>query len=353
MLYVLFSALISFWPYMVGYGTKDLLLEHTVLRDTLDNGHLFELAAVAALTLMFPLIIDWLTDMMEHGINITPNRKSFNVVTDSKNINHREKTVLYIGLLSVPAVAFVSCENLALLWFCMAQFQLVSVLGTLAVTFSRIDVDVDGIAWPWWMSLLSTTILTIAVNLSLYDAVVPTNIVATMAVTLKAIVLALMVFSCIRWLRRPTTKSFTALYIFVATICYCMVLIFLMATGSKNLFTPTLLTVYNAAFIFLELGLCYYDLKSTKYERLTDLRALVESRKQYLRYIAHEIRTPLNSACLGLTLMVDALETIEEKDVFDEVNHCLNLLTSLLVIVPNVVLLTNPTLTLILTNLIL
>ena len=313
--FVFLCALTSFWPYLVGYGATNL--EVTVLRDTLDNGHLFELAAVAAITLMFPLIIDWFSDMLEHFLVITPNRKSFNMVLDNKNINHREKTILYIGLLSVPSIAFVTSENLALLWSCMAQFQIVAVLGTLAVTFSRID----GIAWPWWMSLLSTTLLTIAVNFSLYDAIVSSYVIEAIAVTLKAVVLVLMVISTIRWWRRPTTKSFTALYIFVATICYCMVLIFLLATGSINLFTPTLLTIYNAAFVFLELGLCYYDLKSTKYERFSDLKALVESRKQYLRYIAHEIRTPLNSACLGLTLMVDALETIEEKDVFDEVNN--------------------------------
>ena len=314
--FVLFCALTTFWPLynMVGFGTTNL--EKTVLRDTLDNGHLFELAAVAAITLMVPLIIDWLTDMIENGISVTPNRKSFDVVTDSKNINHREKAVLYVGLLIVPSVAFVSSEHLALLWFCMSQFQIISVLGTLAVTFSRID----GIAWPWWMSLLSTTILTIAVNLTLYVAIVPSNlIIAAIAVTLKAIVLALMIISTIRWLRRPTTKSFTGLYILVATICYSLVLIVLLATGTEDMFTPNLLTIYNAAFIGLELGLCYYDLKSTKYQRMSDLRALVESRKQYLRYIAHEIRTPLNSACLGLTLMVDALEAIEEKDVFDEV----------------------------------
>ena len=313
--FVFLCALTAFWPYLVGYGLTNL--ELTVLRDTLDNGHLFELTAVAAITLTFPLIIDWFSDMLEHFLVITPHHKSFDVVLDSKNINHREKTILYIGLLSVPSIAFVTSENLALLWFCTAQFQIIAVLGTLAVTFNRID----GIAWPWWMSLLSTAILTIAVNFSLYSAIVISNVIAIIAVTLKAIVLVLMVISTIRWWRRPTTKSFTALYIFVATICYCMVLIFLLATGSKNLFTPTLLTIYNAAFIFLELGLCYYDLKSTKYERLSDLKALVESRKQYLRYIAHEIRTPLNSACLGLTLMVDALETIEEKDVFDEVNN--------------------------------
>ena len=318
MSFVFFSSLSTLWPYMVGFGTTNNL-EYTVLRDTLNNGRLFELAAVAAVTLMVPLVIDWWTDMIEQSISVTPDKKSFHVVADSKNINHREKTVLYIGLLSVPAVAFVTSEHLALLWVCMSQFQIVAVLGTLAVTFSRID----GISWPWWMSLLSTTILTIAVNLTLYVAIVPSDLIATIAITLKAVVLALMVISTIRWLRRPvsTTKSFTALYILVASICYSIVLIVLMAIGSKAMFTPNLLMIYNAAFIGLELGLCYYDLKSTKYERLSDLRALVESRKQYLRYIAHEIRTPLNSACLGLTLMVDALEAIEEKDVFDEVIH--------------------------------
>ena len=205
MSFVFISALTSFWPYLVGYGSTTSL-EVTVLRDTLDNGHLFELAAVAAITLMFPLVIDWFSDMLEHGIVITPNRNSFDVVIDSKNINHREKSLLYIGLLSAPSVAFVTSENLTLLWFSMANFQMIAVLGTLVVTFNRID----GIAWPWWMSLLSTTILTISLNLALYNAIIPSYDIATISLTLKAIVLVLMVISTIRWWRRPTTKSFTA-----------------------------------------------------------------------------------------------------------------------------------------------
>ena len=67
----------------------------------------------------------------------------------------------------------------------------------------------------------------------------------------------------------------------------------------------------------MEVGLLFYYMRKVKYESLYNLRALVESRKQYLRYIAHEMRTPLNSAVLGLKLICDSLATIEIKDDLD------------------------------------
>ena len=60
--------------------------------------------------------------------------------------------------------------------------------------------------------------------------------------------------------------------------------------GSEDQYTSTLLAIYNAAFILIELGLLFYYLRSTKWINAHHLQTLVESRKQYLRYIAHEIR---------------------------------------------------------------
>ena len=89
----------------------------------------------------------------------------------------------------------------------------------------------------------------------------------------------------------------------------------LIVLGSASEFTTVDLMTYKAAFILVEVGLLFYYLRKIKYESLYNLSALIESRKQYLRYIAHEMRTPLNSACLGLKLIVDALATIENKGI--------------------------------------
>ena len=303
MSFVLVGAVISFWPYMAGYHQQTTSLEQSILRATLNDGYLYQLSSVAAISLLVPMVIDWLSNMFEPHDGVI------------RNINDKEKTMLCLGLLSVPAIAFVahSYQDLALLWLCMSRFQIVAVLGTLTVTFSRID----GSTLSWWMSLMSTTILTIAVNLALYASLLESNSVYIIAITFEAIVLTNMVVSIIRWLYRP--RSSKSLYMLVGTSCFTMVIVIFMATGPKEDLTPNLLLIYNAAFIVLELGLLYYYLKRTKYQRVSDLRALVESRKQYLRYIAHEMRTPLNSACLGLKLIVDALVVVEEKDEFEQV----------------------------------
>ena len=305
MSFVLVGAVIAFWPYMAGYHQQSTSLEQSILRTTLNDGYIYQLSAVAAISLLVPMVIDWLTNKIEANDGVI------------RNINDREKIMLYLGLLSVPVIAFVghSYQNLALLWMCMSRFQIVAVLGSLSVTFSRID----GSTLPWWMSLLSTAFLTLAVNLSLYASLVASYPVYVIAMTLKAIVLTNMVVSILRWLYQP--RSSKSLYMLVGTSCFTIIIIVLLATGPIDMLTPNLLLVYNAAFIGSEVALLYYYLKRTKYQRVFDLGALAESRKQYLRYIAHEMRTPLNSACLGLKLIVDALEDIEDKDEFEQVNR--------------------------------
>ncbi len=69
----------------------------------------------------------------------------------------------------------------------------------------------------------------------------------------------------------------------------------MIATGSASHLTPPLLMVYNGTFAVLELGLLFYHLRKIKYERVHNLIALVESRRQYLRYVSHEVRVCLNS----------------------------------------------------------
>ena len=48
------------------------------------------------------------------------------------------------------------------------------------------------------------------------------------------------------------------------------------------------------------------------------LRARIEQKKTYLRYVSHEIRTPLNSACLGINWLVDALASLHATEEVDD-----------------------------------
>jgi len=43
----------------------------------------------------------------------------------------------------------------------------------------------------------------------------------------------------------------------------------------------------------------------------------VETKKSYIRYVAHELRTPLNSASLGINLLLDMLDEVQDKEDLD------------------------------------
>jgi signal transduction histidine kinase len=100
----------------------------------------------------------------------------------------------------------------------------------------------------------------------------------------------------------PEELYFPALYITVGTLS-ALLIVSLLMTNSRNQFTSNYLSTYNIIFIVIQLSLLYYDLRKHKDDSRCHLRTLVESRKQYLRYLAHEMRTPLNSAVLGLQVL--------------------------------------------------
>ena len=228
---VALAAICSFWPYLAGY--QNMFLENTVLRDSL-NAQSNRETSLVAIALLVPMIFDWLVEVGD-GSSEDHNIKPL--------LNPYEKLILLVGLLVVPCcVVFMSndYDGLGLLWLCMSRFQIVTVLGIFPVAFSRID---NGML-PWWMSLLFITILTIAVNLTSWESL-NENLD----------------------LEGPITTATMALKIIVLMI-----------------------SIVSSGRILIELGLLFYYLRSTKWINAHHLQTLVESRKQYLRYIAHEIR---------------------------------------------------------------
>ena len=351
----LLFALFSFWPFFLGHATN---VEQSDLRTALDgeitksNVVSFRSTSLISLSLLAPFFLDYLTELC-HIDRQVKNKDDSSIL---QNMNHFEKCVFILGLFVVPIVAFVptTFDDLGLLWLCMSRFQIITVVAILRVSANRIEGDFSTDSWispglSVYNKWLFTTILAIAVNFSTWTTVYNDESIATQALSI-----ALQVFLAIklilplgRWLlyRRqnklfrflnrkiqsytdpslsnsknlrgkskstgPSEESgnslgntpeqlyFPTLYITVGTLSAVLIVSLLM-TSSDDQFTSDYLSTYNILFIVIELLLLYYDLRKNKDDSRCHLRALVESRKQYLRYIAHEMRTPLNSAVLGL-----------------------------------------------------
>ena len=352
-LFVVFASCCGFWPYAVGF--RETALEQSPLRQSLNEQLINGQGSIFALALLVPLFFDWLADLFVNFMNRKKkDTSSEDMVTDF------EKALLFVSLAGAPCLAFVSCDSLALLWFCLTRFQVVAVLGTFRVCLSRYDSRV----WSWWSTIFSITIVTVALNLTTWTSMTNNNggSIAILATTLKALALSLNFFQSGLFLLRqfytfihygvkrnntttmlltgtkkskskvepsngPTPSSgngdeihkfmekmfFPILFVSVELVSHFIVVMSFIVLGSASQFHPENLLIYKSAFIIVEIGLLYYYMRKIKYESLYNLQALVEARKQYLRYIAHEMRTPLNSAVLGLKLICDSLATIENK----------------------------------------
>ena len=365
-LFVVFCACCAFWPYAAGY--RITALERSPLRESLNEQLINREGSMFALALLVPLFFDWLADLFVQHMN--PKKKD----ASDEMITHFEKAFLFVSLAAAPCLTFVSSdsESLALLWFCLTRFQVVAVLGTFRVSLSRYDSRV----WSWWSTMLSVTIITVALNITTWTSMNPTSTssIAIFATTLKAIALSMNFFQSGLFLLRqiytflyhgvkygkatmlggfsftnkvgpssgvpsvpqqrrnsqPLSSGapnqdnsfmekmfFPILFVSIELVSHFIVSMSFIVLGSASQFNPQNLLTYKVAFIVVEVGLLFYYMRKVKYESLYNLRALVESRKQYLRYIAHEMRTPLNSAVLGLKLICDSLATIEIKDDLD------------------------------------
>ena len=53
-----------------------------------------------------------------------------------------------------------------------------------------------------------------------------------------------------------------------------------------------------APTIMFELSVIFFGLRLVKHEAIVALLALIEAKKDYVRYISHELRTPLSAAML-------------------------------------------------------
>ena len=357
----LLFALGSFWPFLV-FGLHPTILEQSGLRNALEmeytntNVLSFRSTSLMALSLLAPFFLDFVTELC-----IIDRRKQTKIKKKDDEallqyMNYYEKSVFIVGLFVVPIVAFVPpmFNELGLLWICMSRFQIITVVGILRVTLYRIDEAMNSQSWisARWSHLLFTTILAVTVNLSTWTAIygIDSNLTLKgIEIALKVILLLMLIVPFGRWFLhrfrhqklfhflhrkiqnfnsvpsvRDQKKSsgvvsepqispsvpgksqeqmyFPTLYLTAGTLGAVFILI-LLETKKEAHFTSDYLNTYNIIFVVIELMLLYYDLRKNKDDSRRHLRAMIESRKQYLRYVAHEMRTPLNSAVLGLQVL--------------------------------------------------
>ena len=380
----LLFALFSFWPFFLGHSTD---VEQSDLRSALEEEFVntnvlsFRSTSLISLSLLAPFFLDYLTELCYVDRQVK-NKDDSSIL---QNMNHFEKCVFILGLFVVPIVAFVptTFDDLGLLWLCMSRFQIITVVAILRVSANRIEGDFSSHSWispglSDYNKWLFTTILAIAVNFSSW-----TTIYNDESIVSQALSIALQVFLAIklvlplgRWLlyRRqnklfrflnrkiqsytdpsisnsksnlqgkskstgpseasgnslgssPEQLYFPTLYITVGTLSAVLILSLLM-TSSDDQLTSGYLSTYNILFIVIELLLLYYDLRKNKDDSRCHLRALVESRKQYLRYIAHEMRTPLNSAVLGLQVTHVCIQPIPSHSPHLDLHNLLPMTTT-------------------------
>ena len=342
------------------------------LNDEMSYTHVvsFRSTSLISLSLLTPFVLDYMTELCgkDDRKQTTPSKE--NDASMLQNMSHFEKCVFIVGLFVVPIVAFVptTLNSLALLWLCMSRFQIITVLGILRASMKSLNNNVIFMINPelsMYSQCTFTTILAITVNFSTWTAIYgDNNITQNVTILLQVCLFIMLVVPFGRWLvklfgrrhkllfflnrkiqswtdpsvsdpkkfpsRSKSSQSdgniptsgfslaelyFPTLYITVGTVS-AVLIVALFMTNAEDQFTPNYLSTYNILFIIIQLLLLYYDLRKNKDDSRCHLRALVESRKQYLRYLAHEMRTPLNSAVLGLQVLSFSLNQTHPHSSF-------------------------------------
>ena len=93
-----------------------------------------------------------------------------------------------------------------------------------------------------------------------------------------------------------------------------------MKTGAITFtgFDDSGLMLICAPTIMFELSVIFFGLRVVKHEAVVALLALIEAKKNYVRYISHELRTPLSAANAGLQMLHAELSASASTNPVDE-----------------------------------
>jgi hypothetical protein len=100
------------------------------------------------------------------------------------------------------------------------------------------------------------------------------------------------------WLLSKTTELYYPLtYIFISVACTSTVVYLAFQYGRIQDFDESALLINNLIYSAYALFMIFISMRMVKSEVLQGLYALLQSKKEYVRYISHELRTPLNAVC--------------------------------------------------------
>jgi hypothetical protein len=114
------------------------ILEETLLRHSLKSVG-YKYSAVATLTLVLPLFLDCLADLIFNFRKGKPN--SDKPIVNEGFLNNIEKLLFLSGIAILPIVSFLpdNTRNLAYIYICCNKCQTVFVAGAVIISLSRYD----------------------------------------------------------------------------------------------------------------------------------------------------------------------------------------------------------------------
>lgn len=116
---------------------------------------------------------------------------------------------------------------------------------------------------------------------------------------------------------RSLTPDDERYYSVFYTLCLYPTNTFYDSLSTSNPRTATIgavLVIFLTSLIFL-----IYDFGVRR--EFHNKRALLEAKRQYMRYVSHEVRTPLNAVCMGLAVLQEELATALGKNSADELDR--------------------------------
>ena len=327
--FIRISTMFLFLPLIMNYGVGTM--DSTILATSLKEGTLFYESSIVAFCFVVPLLIDIAIEniiQLFQKKTIVKKKSSKKVKeTAVRDFNNTELINMLLGFLVVPIVAFFprTTPNLALIYLCCRKYQINTCIMTTITSWCR--------SFPEHFSsfVVSCALLALAAGQEFQTFWQIQNADTSYATTSASVgalyiffnilywpAIAVFFISSFRCLYRlflhmmdtsivvketfsTTTLSaqrnkgshakekenmlFPFLYVLSGVICFLIILIVFIVTGSALSFTPKYLLINNIVYIMLNICILNFCLRRVKYEALKNLYRLIDSKKSYVRYI--------------------------------------------------------------------
>ena len=352
-------------------SSPDNANESSVLHINLLSGRLFYGICVVSLTLSVPLFLDVVFDIIGN-LFFANNSRSNEVAGEKELLTVFEKFIINVAFIAVPIVPFLpsSCyDKIGMIYVCCDRFQLMVAAGTLFASMYRFDHrffplrTITAMILIWIVASVSGTFVS-------NDSEASVNVAASLFVFNQFLSWATGVFFCLllirwmvvvcfysrlsrTWLGRmliptgfETAKTESAQdasplvavrrrQVFFCVVHCFIILLWLVLRAYLRFKTPFPRTRddYNLflqiiPFMCFQTCLLIFDMRRVKYEVVISLLALIDAKKNYVRYISHELRTPLNAAINGIQMLEIGLQKstnpvdIQRHETLEDITSC-------------------------------